>query len=130
MTDAQGLTWGYTYDASGRLVSETDYDGGTTAYSYDAAGMLTGRTNALGQTTTYRYDTVGNLVEKDIAGHRVRYAHDPKGACCGPNHPTPSSSTRTTWSAGSSPRPSTAGPWPPPATPQADGSPAPPRPGP
>ncbi|APE25215.1 MULTISPECIES: DUF6531 domain-containing protein [Streptomyces] len=79
MTDAQGLTWGYTYDASGRLVSETDYDGGTTAYSYDAAGMLTGRTNALGQTTTYRYDTVGNLVEKDIAGHRVRYAHDPEG---------------------------------------------------
>ncbi|MFC7976184.1 DUF6531 domain-containing protein [Streptomyces cinereoruber] len=78
-TDARGLVWEHTYDPVGRPIAETDHNGSTTTYAYDAAGMLTGRTNALGQTTAYRYDAVGNLVEKDVDGHRVQYAHDPDG---------------------------------------------------
>jgi YD repeat-containing protein len=37
--DASGVTT-YTYDANGRLVSETDPLGNTITYTYDAAGNL------------------------------------------------------------------------------------------
>ncbi|MFD3808574.1 DUF6531 domain-containing protein [Streptomyces sp. NPDC058619] len=79
VTNPQGLTWTYTYDAAGQLVSETDFDGRTISYAYDPTGLLSTRVNAMGQNTLYSYDDVGNLVEKTVAGHPVRYAHDPCG---------------------------------------------------
>ncbi|MFD5765841.1 putative T7SS-secreted protein [Streptomyces sp. NPDC127049] len=69
-------TWSYTYDAAGRLASETDFDGRTLTYRYDAAGQRTSRTDALGRTVSYAYDQLGRTVRKDAAGRMTTYAYD------------------------------------------------------
>ncbi|WP_442811919.1 DUF6531 domain-containing protein [Streptomyces sp. NBC_01803] len=74
-----GHTWDYTYDAAGRLISETDFDGHTLTYRLDAAGQLIGRTNAVGQTVTYTRDALGLPVRKDADGHLTTLAYDPLG---------------------------------------------------
>lgn len=72
-------TWSYTYDAAGRLASETDFDGRTRTYRYDAAGQLTARSDALGRTVSYTYDQLGQAVRKDVAGKVTTYAYDRAG---------------------------------------------------
>ncbi|WP_037728185.1 RHS repeat domain-containing protein, partial [Streptomyces scopuliridis] len=66
VTNPQGLTWSYTYDPAGRLISETDFDqytqpadGRTSAYAYDALGRRTRRVTPTGRLTTYGYDHPG-----------------------------------------------------------------------
>ncbi|MFJ6405457.1 putative T7SS-secreted protein [Streptomyces hydrogenans] len=75
VTGPQGA-WSYTYDAAGRLASETDFDGRTLTYAHDAAGQRTSRTDALGRTVTYTYDQLGRTVRKDAAGRVTTYAYD------------------------------------------------------
>lgn len=72
-------TWSYTYDAAGRLASETDFDGRTLTYRYDAAGQLTARSDTLGRTVSYIYDQLGQAVRKDVAGRVTTYAYDRAG---------------------------------------------------
>ncbi|MCL6293320.1 putative T7SS-secreted protein [Streptomyces sp. 43Y-GA-1] len=72
-------TWSYTYDAAGRLASETDFDGRTLTYRYDAAGQLIARSDALGRTVSYIYDQLGQAVRKDVAGKVTTYAYDRAG---------------------------------------------------
>jgi YD repeat-containing protein len=51
----------YSYDAHGRVTSETRTPGGTVGYSYDAAGRLSGMTYPSGRTLTYSFDNAGRV---------------------------------------------------------------------
>ncbi|HVV75238.1 MAG TPA: RHS repeat-associated core domain-containing protein [Mycobacteriales bacterium] len=83
---------GYTYGDShhpGDLTAVTDPDGNTWTYAYDASGDLTSATTPLGKTTTYGYDAVGerismvtpagNVSGADPAAHRSTYSYDGDG---------------------------------------------------
>ncbi|MEN8650053.1 RHS repeat-associated core domain-containing protein [Streptomyces sp. 21So2-11] len=65
VTNPQGLTWNYSYDATGRPASETDFDDRTLTYEYDAAGRLTARRNGLGQIIRFERNVLGQIVRKD-----------------------------------------------------------------
>lgn len=64
-----GQTWNYTYDTTGRLMSETqppDVLAGTrgvTTYGYDTAGHLTSIKDPLSRTTTFAYDARNRLTQ-------------------------------------------------------------------
>jgi RHS repeat-associated protein len=99
MTDPNGHTWAYAYDADGDRTSVTDplghkatdtYNtigerltavsarGNTTSYAYDALGDVTGVTDPLGHTTSYTYDAGQNLLTvTDASGNATSYSYDP-----------------------------------------------------
>ena len=55
----------YTYDPSGQLERLTQPDGSFLAYTYDLAHRLTQITDALGNTLTYTLDAAGNRVKEE-----------------------------------------------------------------
>ncbi len=57
-TDAVTYT---TYDAVGNVLTVTEPDGNTTTYVYDADNRKTKETNAAGDVTMWNYDGVGNV---------------------------------------------------------------------
>jgi YD repeat-containing protein len=61
LTNANGATTTYVYDALDRLVSETNALGASTAYSYDNLNRLTERTDAEGRVTAYTYDAKSRM---------------------------------------------------------------------
>lgn len=71
-----GLTWSYEYDATGRLVAETDFDDRTLTYAFDSAGRLTERTNGLDETIHYTYNKLGQITRKNVAGAVTNYEYD------------------------------------------------------
>ena len=84
MTDAEGLTTTYTYDALGRVISETKSGGGfhpdtTTTTTYDPEDRVLSRTVTAGdlsETETYAYDALGRTVATtDAAGIETRYLY-------------------------------------------------------
>ena len=84
-TDEEGNTTCYAYDALGNVISVTDADGHTVRRStYDAMGRILSATDALGLATAYTYDAVGNLLEtaQQLSGQGVRttsYTYDAPG---------------------------------------------------
>ena len=63
--DGSGATERVTsieYDLAGNRESITDANGLTMTYSYDARNRLTSETNGAGETTKYAYDRVGNRI--------------------------------------------------------------------
>ncbi len=69
-----------SYDAAGRIVSQTDAGGNTTAYSYN--GFTTTTTDALGHSTLRTTDRYGNLVlSQDHEGGTIQYVYDIEGHC-------------------------------------------------
>jgi RHS repeat-associated protein len=52
----------YTYDAVGNRLTLTEPDGNTTTYTFDADNRLIKEVNAAGDTTLTAYDGVGNIV--------------------------------------------------------------------
>ena len=104
LTDADGNTTSYTYDALGHeatettasgtrsfvynaayeLVQKADRDGRVTTFSYDALGRetdenwLDGNANIIA-TTSYRYDAAGNLLTASSAGATYAYTYDGLG---------------------------------------------------
>jgi RHS repeat-associated protein len=87
MTDPDGKTWHYAYDADGDLTSTVDPLGNEESATYDAIGRrLTStspRGNAVGFdaaefTTTYAYDPFGQVTETvDPLGHKTIDEYDP-----------------------------------------------------
>ena len=84
MTDAEGLTTTYTYDALGRVIAETKSGGGvrpdtTITTTYDPEDRVLSRTVASGdlsETETYEYDALGRTVATtDAAGVETRYLY-------------------------------------------------------
>jgi RHS repeat-associated protein len=61
MTDSTGTTTA-TYDAAGRLTSETDGNGNSVEYAYDARGQVTELTYPSSDAVTYSYNNAGEMV--------------------------------------------------------------------
>ena len=73
--DESETTW--TYDAMGRLATQTDAMGNLHRWAYDAAGRLVAETNAWGAATQYAYDAAGRLTNRiDGAGVSVFAEYD------------------------------------------------------
>ncbi len=80
LTDANGHTTNYAYDAQGRLLSEAIPLGHTTSYGYDAVGNLVSKTDANSHTITYTYDALNRLTRTQYPdGTSVAYAYDALG---------------------------------------------------
>jgi RHS repeat-associated protein len=75
-TQAGGDTM--TYDARGRMLSETKASGDVLTYTYDAAGNRTAVTSPHG-TTTYTYDALNRLDSVTDAGGTTTYTYDAVG---------------------------------------------------
>ena len=94
VTEASGKVRGYTYDAAGRLLTETTQVGAqiqTITYGYDAVGNRTSRTDQDGTKTwtydddhrlisdgvhTYSHDAGGRLTQRTGGGVTVTYEYD------------------------------------------------------
>ncbi len=59
-------TYTYTYDALGRVATQTDIWNLTLTFSYDLANNLTGVADSLGGTVTNTYNTAGQITEKQF----------------------------------------------------------------
>jgi YD repeat-containing protein len=80
MTDANGRTTTYAYDADGRLLNETPPLGHTTSYGYDAAGNLISKTDPNGTTIVYSYDALNRLIRTQYPdGTSIVYTYDANG---------------------------------------------------
>ncbi|MBK1702980.1 FG-GAP-like repeat-containing protein [Halochromatium glycolicum] len=61
-TDARGNTITHTYDADGNRDSTTDREGNITLFEYSDDGLLTREIDALGNYTAYEHDVLGNVI--------------------------------------------------------------------
>ena len=80
----------YTYDAKGRLITQTYEDGDTVTYQYDNSGALAAVTDsATGITTKYYYDFTDRLLAYEETGTnhslKVGYAYDTENNLSGLN---------------------------------------------
>jgi RHS repeat-associated protein/CSLREA domain-containing protein len=67
----------YTYDANGNRLSILDGNGHPTNFTYDALGRLQTESDALNHTTTYGYDSLGNRVSLlDANGKTTSYTYN------------------------------------------------------
>ena len=64
LTDANGHTTGYSYDASLRLSQVKDNSANTVVYSYDASNNKTNIQDQRGKNWVYTYDGLGNVLTK------------------------------------------------------------------
>jgi YD repeat-containing protein len=81
-TDEFGAATTMTYTAEGWLASVTDPAGIVTmANTYDAAGRVATQTSASGGITTFAYNSIdgSTLVTDSVTGTGVRYQHDAQG---------------------------------------------------
>jgi len=78
VTDANGNSTSYTYDAKRQLIQTTFPGGPFESYTYDPyTHDLKTRTDRNGATTTFYYDGLGRFVEKDFpGGESVSYNYD------------------------------------------------------
>ena len=85
-----GLSYQYSYDANGNLISSSDFDGNLTQYSYTsnptnpvADRLLSSITDPLGRVTTFTFDpTKGSAISQTEPGNAVRsfaYSTDSSG---------------------------------------------------
>lgn len=67
----------FHFDASGRLLSETDRDGNVTTMNRNAEGRLESVTDAAGRKLTFGYNTEGEVESvTDPMGHVVKYGYE------------------------------------------------------
>jgi RHS repeat-associated protein len=78
---SSAATTTYTYDpASAAVATVTDSNGHTTSYTYDANGNQTGQTDALGHSTSATYSSLNDLTSAtDANGNVTHYTYDSNG---------------------------------------------------
>lgn len=76
---ATTAAWTRTFDADGRITSESDPLGNTTSSTCDERGMVTSATNAIGQAMVFGRDALGRLTSQGLAGATMRYDRDAAG---------------------------------------------------
>lgn len=80
ITDADGSTNRWEYDAAGRVLAEIDPLNNRTSYSYDAAGRLVEETDPLGNHIRYELDANGRtLAEINGENERKHFSYFPDG---------------------------------------------------
>jgi RHS repeat-associated protein len=79
MTDSDGRSVSYQYNAAGRLSRVSDSDAGDTLYHYDRLDRLVREINPRGM-IEYAYNAADQLIERRINGTEITtYDHDPAG---------------------------------------------------
>jgi RHS repeat-associated protein len=77
VTDANGKTRSYAYDALGQTIETTDSLGKKAFALYDARGNLIRITDANGNASNFKYDRLDRLVEEVLPlGQRTTYKYD------------------------------------------------------
>ncbi len=99
ITDANGNTTSYTYDAMDRRASRKDALGAAAAYAYDGNGNLTRFTDRRGTVTVYQYDGLNRRV---FAGYRLNGSGQYQRRSPTPTTPATGSPRRWTRSPGRS----------------------------
>lgn len=61
----------YSYDAAGRLISQTDPSGNTTLTYYNISGHVSHTVNALGEVVQFDYDAFGERTRQTVYGMRL-----------------------------------------------------------
>ncbi|AMO95601.1 lysM domain protein [Collimonas fungivorans] len=61
----------YSYDAAGRLISQTDPSGNTTLTYYNISGHVSHTVNALGEVAQFDYDAFGERTRQTVYGARL-----------------------------------------------------------
>jgi len=80
VTDPEGSTTTYTYNAMGQVLTKTDPREKVWTYGYDDAGNLKSMTDPLNHVTQYVYDAVGNRIqETDPEGNVTLYEYNYAG---------------------------------------------------
>ena len=80
ITDPDGNTTEYAYDAAGDLTSTTYADGSATSAAYNALGLPTTTTDARGQAIGYQYDAAGQVTLETFAdGTQESFTYDASG---------------------------------------------------
>jgi RHS repeat-associated protein len=80
VTDPLGGVTNYGYDGDGNLTSLTDADGNATSYTYNGDSELATQTDPLGKATSYSYDGDGDLTQViDGIGNKDTFAYDDFG---------------------------------------------------
>jgi YD repeat-containing protein len=90
VTDRNGQTTTYTYDAAKRMTRADYEDGSYTTYAYDATGKITTITDSVTGTISYTYTTatsgmpVGLVLTETTPQGSITYAYDAVGrrTCC------------------------------------------------
>jgi YD repeat-containing protein len=87
-----------TYDAQGRLLTQSQSSAGTETYAYNAQGQVASITHADNTTTTYTYDAQGRqLSQGGTAGYALSYEYDAMGRLWKLHTTRGSSDDVTTW---------------------------------
>ena len=81
---ADGVTWAFTYDLFGRLLTSTVYAGSagakTSTYAYDSIGQLVSLTNSLAKIWTFEYNDARQMTKATSpSGDVARYSYDTLG---------------------------------------------------
>ncbi|MGZ3375359.1 MAG: PEP-CTERM sorting domain-containing protein [Phenylobacterium sp.] len=79
VTDPQGHTTRFTYDAQHDVTAVIDPQGKVTTYAYDAQDRVTGAHTPQGTITTYDYDPVGRMDSSGNGMTTTTYDYDPLG---------------------------------------------------
>ena len=79
VTDHNGNTTGYTYDAAGNRISIHYPDESVVNYTYDGNHRLTGVTDQNDAGTRYQYDPAGNLLSAVQPGSSAAYTYNAVG---------------------------------------------------
>ncbi|HNS81346.1 MAG TPA: RHS repeat-associated core domain-containing protein [Kiritimatiellia bacterium] len=75
-TDANGNIHTWVYDPLGRVIAETNALGEVTLNAYDASGSLTNRTDGAGVITFWEYDSMNRITALGGGNLRYEYAYD------------------------------------------------------
>lgn len=89
ITDANGATSKWEYDASGRVTAEVDALNQRTSYEYDAAGRLLNERDAMGNPTAYERDRSGRLLKvTNGENESIGFSYYPDGRVKSTTDPT------------------------------------------
>ncbi|MFN3714621.1 MAG: RHS repeat domain-containing protein [Alcanivoracaceae bacterium] len=83
VTDPQGSTTTFAYDAADRLISETYPGGQLRSYSYHANGLRQLETNPKGEITRYHYDDAGQLTSLEYFASATALQNNQPGKTVG-----------------------------------------------
>ncbi len=79
-TDAMGRVTGYTYDIPARITRRTNPDTGLVVQTFDPRGLLLSETDPLGRTTTHLYDANRNEMSRTNAlAETTTFTYDQRG---------------------------------------------------
>lgn len=88
----KNISYSFSYDAAGRMISATDSSGKTIGYAYDLRGNKTGMTMPDGTSITYGYDGVNRLTSI-VSDGTYSFSYDANGRRTGLGYPNGDSAT-------------------------------------